>query len=298
MGLEQIYTDEDITLSPVSEFYVGTNKIPFFYKYNSDLSDVLRTGTYKSKYIEKYNIEVKKYPTGINRVRIFKNAKWKGLTQFRSKIRGDSLVSSSRVRSDSIKRKKDMIFDLSVCNDWKYFVTLTFNPEKIDRYDYVLCVKKLSLFLNNYRKVDKSFKYIFVPELHKDSAVHFHGLIYCSNKYMIDSSVKSNGKVIYNWYKWKWGFSTATLITDKLKVSYYITKYLTKSSDSSFNKRGFFHSRNLKLPEIFTFYAENFDTTFYQQIWHTDVSAGYESVNIPLDEDILYNFFEKKVDIK
>ena len=48
----------------------------------------------------------------------------------------------------SLRRAKGKIYDYSRANEWDWFVTLTFAPEKVDRYDYSSCTKKLSKWLN------------------------------------------------------------------------------------------------------------------------------------------------------
>lgn len=74
------------------------------------------------------------------------------------------------------RRAKARIFDLALCNyDFKYFVTWTLSADKCDRYDYKAIVRNLGQWLDN-RVRRSGLKYLIVPELHKDGAVHFHGL--------------------------------------------------------------------------------------------------------------------------
>ena len=70
-----------------------------------------------------------------------------------------------------------MVYNYSLANDWDWFVTLTFDPQKVDRYNYSDCAKKLKNFIDVTRRKCPGLKYLFVPELHKDGAFHFHGLI-------------------------------------------------------------------------------------------------------------------------
>lgn len=67
---------------------------------------------------------------------------------------------------------------MAYCNKFDFFCTFTFNPEKILRYDLTECRKKISNVFDNYKqRYSQNFKYLLVPEYHKDGAIHLHGLI-------------------------------------------------------------------------------------------------------------------------
>ena len=78
---------------------------------------------------------------------------------------------------DSDRRALKKIYDYARSNTWDYFVTLKFSSEVCNRYSYDDVTKKLKQWLNNTskRKCDKQLKYLLVPELHQDGAIHFHG---------------------------------------------------------------------------------------------------------------------------
>ena len=68
------------------------------------------------------NAKIKFYPNGVNRLSVF------NYPRFREVERGEvelpeTYDTDSLSRSDSIKRAKDMIFDIAYLNefDWKYF---------------------------------------------------------------------------------------------------------------------------------------------------------------------------------
>jgi hypothetical protein len=168
----------------------------------------------------------------------------------------------------SVNRTKNMIYNYARGNVWEWFVTLTFNKEKIDRYSYADCSKKLREWLNNMRKkYALDLKYLIVPEEHKgdDSeckckacghlyinrvykcpkcecqekmyAWHFHGLLSNTGKMKFNKAfdkysalplLTKSGLQIFNFGNYKLGYSTATAITDTAKASSYITKYITK----------------------------------------------------------------------
>lgn len=130
----------------------------------------------------------------------------------------------------SLARTKNMIFYLARSNVWDWFVTLTLDPERIDRYDFALVSKKVRKFFNNLRRKAPSLYYLIVPERHKDGAWHLHGLLGgCDGLSFVDSGVQFDGEPVYNFVDWRFGFSTATAVRDTRRVSGYISKYITKS---------------------------------------------------------------------
>lgn len=129
----------------------------------------------------------------------------------------------------SFSRTKKQIYYLCRSNVWDWFVTLTLNPEQVDRYDYEACRKKVRKWLNNIHRNAKDVYYLVVPEQHKDGAWHFHGLFGgCEGLEFVDSGKRDGEDIIYNLGDYKLGFSTATRVKDTSKASSYICKYITK----------------------------------------------------------------------
>lgn len=161
---------------------------------------------------------------------------------------------------NNMKRAKGKIYDYSRANEWDWFVTLTFNPEKVDRYDYSACTRKLSDWLHNMRKgAGEGFKYIVVPERHKDGAFHFHGLFANCDSLSIEFSghYTKDGEKIYNIGKYKLGWTTATKVKTNEAVTKYITKYTTKDlMEHIRGKKKYWVSRNLNLPIESTFFVD------------------------------------------
>lgn len=59
------------------------------------------------------------------------------------------------------------------------------------------------------------------------------------------------GRKVYNVGKYRWGFTTATQVTDYRKASSYLCKYVTKDMCAvSRGKKKYWSSRNAKLPEV------------------------------------------------
>lgn len=79
----------------------------------------------------------------------------------------------------SLSRSKRFIREISLCNNFDYFVTLTVDKENCDRYDVDICQDHLKHILKNYqlnmkKTYKKDFKYVLITEKHKDGAFHFH----------------------------------------------------------------------------------------------------------------------------
>lgn len=154
----------------------------------------------------------------------------------------------------AIRRTKTTISDLVLCNDFDLFTTFTFNK---DRQDIVLCKQKMSRWLHSQQKKYGKFKYIIVPEFHKDGkSIHFHALLKdykgtlkeAKNK-KTNKAILHSGRQVYNIQSYQSGFSTAIKIDNKQKVSSYIKKYITKDMPSIKNKQRFWTSQHLIRPE-------------------------------------------------
>lgn len=165
----------------------------------------------------------------------------------------------------SIRRTKQQIYDICQSNEWEYFYTITLDKQKIDRYNYDILSKKVSQRLKNIcKKYD--FKYILVPERHKDGAFHFHGLIKGDIK-LIDSGKRTKaGDIIYNWENWNLGYSTVTEVKSQKKVAGYITKYITKELvELTKGRKRYWCSKGLNKPEEKNLYIKNYEQYIKQK---------------------------------
>lgn len=150
----------------------------------------------------------------------------------------------------SVNRAKNKIFEIATQNNWLYMVTLTLDPSCIDRFDKKYVQKKVSkwLYNNAYRK---NLKFLIVPELHVDGAVHFHGLFSDSGLNLIDSGfVKVKGLkggvlkdkafgdiqgAIFNISDFPFGYTSAVMTDNNtLAICRYITKYCVKDLSKIF----------------------------------------------------------------
>ena len=159
----------------------------------------------------------------------------------------------------SCARTINSIYDIARSNPWEWFFTFTFDPEKVNRYDYGECTKKFSVWLNNMRKVCPDMKYICVPEQHKDGAFHFHGLFTGVDalEYRFSGKLDKKGRCIYNIGNYNWGFTTATRIEDFHRASSYLCKYITKDLCAvTSGKKRYWASRNVMRPAVEEFLVE------------------------------------------
>lgn len=154
----------------------------------------------------------------------------------------------------STNRTKQKIYELARSNDWDWFITLTFDREKIDSSDYDLLVNTVRYWFNNVKKRKApDMKYLIIPELHKDGIhYHFHGLLAdADGLQFVDSGIVQGGKTVYNMPDFKMGFTTATKVEDTHRVASYICKYITKQLELHIKgKRRYLASNNCNRPVV------------------------------------------------
>ena len=176
----------------------------------------------------------------------------------------------------SINRTKTRISDYVLCNNFTHFVTFTFDPKNSkvkteeNRKDLLKMSKLLMTWINSeqinhFRRHGQRFKYLIVPERHKNGAWHFHAIFedykneiedfYSSkNKYLTVDEIRSKNKKPKNQRgflpRYNLGRSEIAPIKDKTKMSNYIKKYITKDLINEKFKKRYWCSKNLKTPEI------------------------------------------------
>lgn len=146
-------------------------------------------------------------------------------------------------RKDSIRRSRDKVFDIVKMNDFDFFFTGTLSDDcGFDRYNADEVCKKVNTFMYNLVKRGKILRYIFVPEYHKDGAVHYHGFIKSCDSMRYSLAVNprtrkavrrgKNRAFVFNWNDWSFGFTTLIHCYGSVdNMTKYFCKYITKSSD-------------------------------------------------------------------
>lgn len=142
------------------------------------------------------------------------------------------------------------VFEYSMCNRFDYFVTLTLDKNKYDRYNLNKFIKDLGQFIRDYRKkYGVNIQYLLIPEQHQDGAWHMHGLI----KGIPEEHLKLNSNGYKEWkaYTDKFGYMSIDNVRSQEAVSKYITKYISKTISigkgvTEKNKKLYYASRGLK----------------------------------------------------
>ncbi len=194
---------------------------------------------------------------------------------------------------DNIVKTREKVYDIARANIWNYFITLTFNKRKIDRYNYDECIKKMSRYLRNfkyrYKDVCPNFRYLIIHEKHEDGAYHFHGLIYLDVPIGLTPAlypmihrlggkpIYKKGKQVFNWGTYTSGYSTVTKIQNLEATCKYILKYVTKDIDKYYTKgrRRFMYSSNCLKPEIIEHTSSDDDYADLKPIYDSQFSTGY-----------------------
>ncbi len=173
----------------------------------------------------------------------------------------------------SVRRTKIMINMLLAMNDFDWFWTLTFDKDKIDRFDdkqVYDCYKK---YINNIKHKYPNFRYICFPERHKDedNCLHFHlvvggitakemGLVNsgkvcchwaekwkngkkvkignCSREYFektkhLHELKDTDGEPIYNITTFAYGYTSVSRICSRERCNTYVKKYVQKDLGST-----------------------------------------------------------------
>lgn len=127
-----------------------------------------------------------------------------------------------------MRRARANLRRLALANDFRWFVTLTLDPAKIDREDAKIVAKKLGQWADNMVR-RKGLKYVLVPELHKKGGIHFHGFFNDVVTTTFSGHYDGAGHEIHNILDWPYGFTTAIeLYGDYGSAVGYVTKYIGK----------------------------------------------------------------------
>lgn len=177
---------------------------------------------------------------------------------------GRETETSDKAQEERTKRQvyaiRRRIKGYAFSNNFRWFVTLTFNPEKVDSLDYETAKNTLLKWCRRMRDRYKQFDYLMIPELHKSGAVHFHGLLGDIPASFVEAANPKNGKTIirqgrqvFNLTDWEYGFSDCEEIESPERAASYITKYVTTAllaDKKMYNKKRYFNSQGLKKPAV------------------------------------------------
>lgn len=200
----------------------------------------------------------------------------------------------------SSRRSLDNFYGYGLSNEWQYFVTLTFDINRINRNSDDIVKDAWSRWLDTVKINNPNIKGLLVPERHKKGQLHFHGFlsnvnIILEQAYYPDTykkvhlrgqPIKSKcGDFVFNIKDWDYGYSTCCILppdTNKRKVVNYCLKYMNKDSNIGYNKKRYYRTRNLKFKEK---YCSNLDID-YSNIEDYFSAQGYIKVD-KKNEDIM-----------
>lgn len=113
----------------------------------------------------------------------------------------------------SIDRTRSLVFGLCDANSFEWFITLTFDPNKIDRTNPEIVVKAYQQWIKKLARICPTLRYVTVPELHEDKSgqeekcIHFHILMGGISPKQLQ--LVNSGKVCCSWATFNNGYTRA-----------------------------------------------------------------------------------------
>ncbi len=254
-----------------------------------DLTELI---VYKEPFIVNANEYV---DTSIDRTRKFIYNENNILTPINDNVKITQLKQSLK---NSRKRALDNVYGYALCNDWNYFITLTFSEQYVDRFDLNGVNNLWKIFREKMQYYYSDIKILLVNEKHKSGAIHFHGfigncnfdehLIFAKNnrKYLKDKNGKTKldingnkvinakygevlrtkfGDMIFNFKNtfYNYGYTTIVKIrpeSSNLQITNYLTKYLSKDNNQvEYNKKSYYRTHNLNFKNKMNSYLHEQD---------------------------------------
>ena len=184
--------------------------------------------------------------------------------------RPDAAANAAANQERSMRRAASQMRDICLSTPFRYFVTLTLDPAKIDRHDMEALTRVLNRWADN-RVRRNGLAYVLVPERHKDGAIHLHGFFTESVPLSDSGTVKlpgakrprrprdaqqraeweaAGGKPVYNIPGWTLGFSTAIPLDGAYEAAVaYCCKYVRKAAEK-IGGRWFYRGGKLGQPVV------------------------------------------------
>jgi len=203
-------------------------------------------------------------------------------------------------RLRSMRRARAKVRRLALSNDFKYFVTLTLDPAKVDSHDGAAVVKKLNAWCSNAVQ-RHGLRYILVPERHKKGGIHFHGFFNDAFPAVDSGTIRvpgikkprkprsaaeraewlaAGGQVVYNLPGWSLGFTTAMeLYGEYQKAVSYVCKYIGKDGEKPAG-RWYYSGGDLQEPEVW------YEDILYAEIVQKLGDSVYK-LNFPTGEMVI-----------
>lgn len=117
-------------------------------------------------------------------------------------IARDGVTFNDLIDSDNRSRRRslDNFFGYAFSNTWRYFITITFNPNKINRHSREDINYAWKLLRQRLQYRNKDIHILIVSEEHHtDGCLHFHGLLGCCDLTDVLSLGINNKKYLYDY---------------------------------------------------------------------------------------------------
>lgn len=187
--------------------------------------------------------------------------------------RAESKHSDVKLGS-SVSRTRRLVLELALANDWDYFITMTLDQKKVDRFDLDAWHSKFQDWLK-YRRKKYGWKisYLLVPEQHGDGAWHCHGLIKgvmpldlvpfsnmdkagyrTEDGHRLPRKLRDSDYLDWREYRQSFGFVSLGPLRSQQAASFYVSKYITKDLARCVSKCGkhmYWPSKGLNRPVKF-----------------------------------------------
>lgn len=151
-------------------------------------------------------------------------------------------------RARSMRRARAKVRRLALANEFRWFVTLTLDKAKVDRYDPKAIMQTVNRWLDNMVR-RHGLSYILVPERHKDGAFHFHGFFSDSLDAVDSGHSDKGGHPVYNLPQWPLGYTTAIGLYGEYPTAVaYVCKYIGKQEGERPMGRWYYSGGNLREP--------------------------------------------------
>ena len=203
--------------------------------------------------------------------RTFLPSGWEASSRYGSHKRDDDInalfdaveaseISQKENRRKSFNRARNNLFNYSMSTTaFNCFVTLTFDAQKIDRFDYKAIIAALNTWLDN-RVRRKGLVYVLVPEYHKNGAIHFHGLcnfealktVRANSPYSGKPLYDTKGRPKYNISDFPLGHTVVIPLSGenaRVATTKYVYKYITKSEGKMIGGRYYLSGGDLGRPK-------------------------------------------------
>lgn len=221
------------------------------------------TRSLRSDDYEIYNRRTTDYGNGKIEIAAYHSPRFRYMGS-RGESSGRETETSDKAQEERTRRQiyaiRRKIKGYAFSNSFRWFVTFTYNPEKVNSSDYETAKNTLLKWCRKMRDKYGQFGYLMIPELHKSGAVHFHGLLGDIPARFVEAKTQKTGKPIirhdrqvYNLTDWEYGFSDCEEIESPERAASYITKYVTAAlltDKKMYNKKRYFNSQRLAKPVV------------------------------------------------